>query len=69
MPGPPYATVSWTATDLADHIANKGLKDITVQEADEWFSRNARHIQEAMVREGWNAIDTLTIQDPPGDNK
>ena len=37
--------------------------EMTDTEAEEWLGRNAKHIEEAMVRAGWEAIDDLSYQD------
>lgn len=41
----------------------KDFADLTEEEAETWLGSNAKHIEEAMVTAGWNAIDTLLSQD------
>ena len=49
-----FATVSWTATDVQD------LKPSwTIEQCEAWLEDNAKYIQEAVVRSGYEAIEAL----------
>lgn len=49
-----FAEVSWTAEDIRTLRPRWSHK-----KAEEWLAANAKYIAEAMVQDGWQAIDEL----------
>ena len=56
----PYDVMSWVGKFDGRHEKWGRL-------VEDWLLRNAKHIEEAMCRAGWEAIDTLLSIDPIGD--
>lgn len=48
-----YAVISWAPEDV------KERKKISLKKAREWLEENEKHVAEASVRGGWDAIETL----------
>lgn len=49
-----YAVVSWSIEDVQEKRP-KWSK----QRCADWLAENAKHIQEAMISAGWDAIEAL----------
>lgn len=49
-----FAHVCWAAADVQS-LAPR-LSD---EQANDWLTRNEKHIQDAMVEHGWTAIESL----------
>ena len=63
-----YARVVWTADDILGMYENEGggrPGTPTQAQAETWLHNNAKHIRDAMVERGWDAIDTLLDLDDP----
>ena len=50
----PFARVTFVPEDI----------DAEAQQAREWLDRNRKYIEEAMLKAGWDAIDTRNNLDP-----
>ncbi len=59
-----FAHVSWNANDIIGTIQETEEDEITVKQAEDWLTDNAKHIQDAMVRAGYDAIYDLLRMDP-----
>jgi hypothetical protein len=53
------ARVTFTPTDIRDHFLEHNI-ELTFDEADAWLVEHRKEIEDAMAREGWAAIETLT---------
>lgn len=49
-----FATIFWTAEDISSMRPN-----LSEEEADQFLSHNAKHIENAMVEAGWQVIEDL----------
>lgn len=56
-----FARVGWSPVDIFDL-----RPDWTYEQAEEFLQKHGKYIQEAMVRAGWDAIETLL---PPESKK
>ncbi len=64
MPRTDVAKVVFQVSDVLDHA--EGMDHpITGKAAQEWMANNRKHIEDAMVMAGWEAIDTLLHMDKP----
>ena len=59
-----YARTQFDTIDLIDWNEGKTGQDIGHEAAQSWLDNNYKYIEEAMVRAGWDAIDTLNSLDP-----
>ena len=48
-----YAHVSWTPSDV------QSVAQLDADAAEDWLARNGRHLQDALVEKGWEAIRDL----------
>jgi len=55
----PEARARFTAVDIKDYA-----EGVSIDDAEEWLVNNYKPIEDAMVRAGWNAIETLDNMDP-----
>lgn len=53
-----YAQVTWCVEDIQTI-----RPDWTDEQAEEWLSCNAKHIQSRMIEVGWEVIETLIRED------
>lgn len=51
-----YAKVCWTPGDVQTLRPSWSL-----EQAEKWLGENARHIQDRMVEEGWEAMESLML--------
>lgn len=58
-----YATAAWVPGDVLS--LRPGWTD---EQAEEWLEDNAKHIEEAMVRAGWEAMEALLPVDEDDDD-
>jgi hypothetical protein len=59
----PIATVTFTDVDVRDVALDPHGQELTQEQADAFLRRVAKHIEDAMVRAGFEAIDTLLFEE------
>ena len=63
IPPGKFAEVVWMAGDVQDMASGVLEEEWSEEQAEEWLQKNAKYIQEALVKRGYDVIADLLLTD------